>query len=140
VLTKNNIEDLVNIESLLAKYQDRIIYWKIYDIIGYSNRPFQSIKGNKIPKIKIKKIIDALGSKLGKNKIFYLSPNKRSGASLLINPDGEVVVPINKKNKTKDIILGNLLKDKVDKIFKNWNKIADYNKYVCHKCALKCIK
>ena len=138
VLTKNNLKDLVNIEYLLSKYRDRISYWKIYDIINYSNRTFQSVKSSKIPKTEIKKAIDVLGKKLGANKIFYLSPDNRSEASLLINPDGEAVVPINKKTKTKDFILGNLLKNKANEIFANWNDVADYDKYECHKCALRC--
>jgi len=140
VLTKENVEDLINIEDLLAEYQDKIAYWKIYNIIDYSDRSFQSMRGNNISDAKIKRVISKLGKKLGKNKIFYLSPNDRSEASLLINPDGEVVVPINKKSKTKDFVLGNLLKEKADKIFNNWSKAVDYNKYVCHKCALRCIK
>lgn len=139
MLTKNNVDDLINIESFLEKYKDRILYWKIYDIIIYPDRPFQSIKGNKISKTKIKKTIEVLGKKLGKNKIFYLSPTDRSEASLIINPDGEVLVPVNRKTKTKDFVLGNLLKNRVEEIFINWNKAADYNKYKCHKCALKCL-
>ena len=140
VLTKENVEDLIKIEDLLAEYQNRIAYWKIYKIIDYSDRSFQSMRGNNISDAKIKRVISKLGKKLGKNKILYLSPNDRSEASLLINPDGEVVVPINKKSKTKDFVLGNLLKEKADKIFNNWSKAVDYNKYVCHKCALRCIK
>lgn len=140
VITRDNIGDLANIENLLAKYQDRIVYWKIYDIINYSDRSFQSIKGHGIPKTRIKKAIDNLGKKLGKNKILYLSPDDRSEASLIINPDGEAIVPINKKTKTKDFILGNLLKDRTDKVFDNWSNVVDYNKYICHKCALRCIK
>jgi MoaA/NifB/PqqE/SkfB family radical SAM enzyme len=140
VITKNNIKDLVNIENLLAKYKDRILYWKIYDIINYPDRSFQLIKYHGILKAKIKKTINNLGGKLGKNKILYLSPDDRSEASLIINPDGEAVVPINKKTKTKDFVLGNLLKDRAGKIFNNWSRVSDYNKYMCHKCSLRCIK
>ncbi len=139
VLTKDNIDDLANMENLLAKYKDKVLYWKIYDIIDYSNRPFQSVKSNKIPKIKIKKIVNVLGKKLGKEKIFYLSPADRSEASFLINPNGEALIPVNKKTKTTDFILGNLSKNEVSQIFMNWNKATDYNKYKCHKCALKCL-
>ena len=139
VLTRNNIGDLINIENLLAKYRDKIAYWKIYNIVNYSDRLFQSLKGNNISETRIKKVINALGKKLGKKKVLYLSPNDRSEASLLINPDGEVIVPVNKKNKTKDFILGNLLKDNADIIFDKWGGVADYDKYVCHKCALKCV-
>lgn len=140
VITKNNIEDLANIENLLAKYQSRILYWKIYDIIDYYNASFQSMKNHGISKVKIKKIINKLGEKLTKKRILYLSPNDRSEASLIINPDGKVMIPVNKKTETKDFILGDLLKDKTDKIFNNWNNIVDYNKYICHKCALRCLK
>jgi len=140
VITKNNIGDLVNIENLLAKYKDRIVYWKIYDIINYSDRFFQSMKNHGILKAKTKKAINNLGKKLGKNKILYLSPDDRSEASLIINPDGGAVVPINKKTKTKDFILGNLLKDEIDKVFNNWSCVADYDKYACHKCALRCLR
>ena len=140
VLIKNNIEELANIESLLAEYQTRISYWKIYDIIDYPDRPFQSIKDSKIPKTKIKKIIDGLGKKLEKSKIFYLTKNDRSEASFIINPNGEALVPFNKKTKTKDFILGNFVEDTVDEIFKNWNQAADYSKYMCHECALKYLR
>lgn len=140
VLTKNNIGDLINIENLLAKYQDRIAYWKIYNIIDYSDRSFQSMKSNRISNARIKKVISKLGKKLEENKILYLSPNDRSEGSLLINPDGEAIVPVNKKTKTKDFVLGNLLEEKANEIFNNWSKVIDYNKYVCHKCALRCMK
>lgn len=140
VITKDNIEDLANIENLLAKYRDRIVYWKIYDIIDYSDRVFQSMKNQRISKTRIKKVIDNLGKKLGKNKILYLSPDDRSEASLIINPNGEAVVPINKKTKTRDFVLGNLLKDGADEVFDNWSNTVDYNKYICHKCALRCTK
>lgn len=139
VLTGNNIDDLVNIESLLAKYQDKTLYWKIYDIIDYPDRLSQSIKNNTISEKKAKKVINTLGGKLDKNKIFYLSPKNRSRTSLIINPDGEAIVPIDKSTKTKDFVLGNFLKDGADKIFDNWSKAVDYNKYVCHKCALRCM-
>ncbi|MCX6813675.1 MAG: radical SAM protein [Candidatus Azambacteria bacterium] len=139
VITKNNIEDLANIENLLAKYRNRIIFWKIYDIINYPDRPFQSMKRHGISKIIIKEIINNLGKKLGKRKILYLSSSDRSGASFLINPDGGAIAPINNKAKTKDAPSGNLLKGETNEIFRNWNKIVDYNKYTCHKCALKCI-
>lgn len=140
VITKNNIEDLASIENLLAKYRDRILYWKIYEIIDYPGRPFQSIKYGMIPIARVKKAIGGLGKKLGKNKILYLSSKDRSGASFLINPNGEVVVPIDNKTKTKDIILGNLLENKMAGIFANWGRVVNRQKYLCHKCALKCIR
>lgn len=140
VMTPNNIGDLANIENLLAKYRDRIIYWKIYEFINYPNRLFQSVKYHRISKIRIKRIINNLGKKLGKRKILYLSAKDRSEASFIINSNGEAIIPIDNEGKTKDIVLGNFLEDKASEIFSNWNKVVDYNKYMCHRCALKCIK
>jgi len=140
VLTKKNIDNLANIEILLAEYKDKIVYWKIYDIVDYSDRQFQSIKDNKISKIEIKKTVKALGKKIGRDKIFYLSPDDRSEASLIINPNGEVLVPINKKTKTKDFILGNLVENEANEMFERWSQLVDYDKYRCHKCALRCVR
>lgn len=140
VLTEKNIEDLVNIENLLAQYQDKVLYWKIYEIIDYPGRPFQSIKHSMLTRVRVKKAIGGLGKKLGKSKILYLSSEDRSEASFIINPNGDVIVPIDNEKKTNDIILGNLLKDKSDEIFVKWSEIIDYQKYLCHKCALKCMR
>ena len=140
VMTKSNIEDLINIENFLTKYRKRIIYWKIYEIIIYSREAFQSLKNQRISKTKTREIINNLGKKLGKDKIIYSSSNDRGGASFLINPNGDAIVPIQNKNETKDVVLGNLLKNKLSEIFANWNKIIDYQKYLCHKCALKCLR
>ena len=116
-------------------------YWKIYSIIDYpDDRPFQSLKNCGVSKIRVKKIINNLGKKLGKRKILYLSAEDRSGASFIINSNGGAIVPINSGGKTKDINLGNFLKDEANKIFSNWNMVVNYNKYACHQCALKCIK
>lgn len=140
VITRKNINDLKNIECLLAKYQNRIIYWKIYELIDYCNRSFQSMKNCDAVALKINNEVKKLGKKLGKDKIFFLSSKKRSGASFLINPDGSAIAPLESRGKTKDIFLGNLLSDNFDKILKKWNNVIDYNynKYDCHKCALKC--
>jgi hypothetical protein len=93
-----------------------------------------------VSKEKINKTIKSLGKIIGKDRVFYLSSKDRSGASLLINSNGDVVAPIQSENKTKDITLGNLLNDEVGVIFKKWNKVVDYKKYECHKCALRCLK
>ncbi len=140
VITENNIKDLGNVENLLAKYWDRIIYWKIYEIINYPNGPFQSKKGPVISGTRVRRAISGLGKKLGKDKVLYSSSEDRSGASFIINPNGEVIVPIDNKTKTKDVILGNLLKGKSGEIFANWGKVVNRQKYLCHKCALKCIR
>lgn len=140
VLTRNNIGDLVNIENLLATYRDRVLYWKLYEIIDYPDRSLQSIKRSMIPEARVKRAIGGLGKKLGKSKILFSSSKDRSGASFIINPDGEVIVPIDNEKKTKDIVLGNLLRDRGSEIFAKWGKIVNRQKYLCHKCALKCMK
>lgn len=97
VLTKENIDDLSNIEELLSQYKERIVYWKIYNMINYSDRSFQSMKSNNISAARIKRIISSLGDRIGKDKVFYLSPKDRSEASFIINSDGEAVVPIQRQ-------------------------------------------
>jgi MoaA/NifB/PqqE/SkfB family radical SAM enzyme len=141
VVTKNNILDITNIENLLVKYKNKITYWKLYELIKYYNRPFQKIK-HTIPLKIIRHIIKNIGKKLGRNKTFYLTSKDRSETSFIINPNGDAVVPQREKDKTYDILLGNILSDDIKKIFEKWNNLIDYNKYKCHKCALKngCIK
>ena len=136
VVTQKNILDIANIENLLFKYRNKIIYWKLYEFIKYHNKPFQMIKRTVFPKL-IRRTIKNIGKKLGRNKTFYLTSKDRSEASLIINPDGDAIIPQRKKDKTYDILLGNVLFDNVKKIFEKWNNLIDYNKYKCHKCALK---
>jgi len=140
VINKNNFSDVLNIGKLLVKYKDRVVLWKLYEVIKYvDDRPFQNIKGNQnFPSKIVKAQIKKLEKIFGENKIFYLSAKDRSAASFLINPDGNVLLPKKFKDKTRDILLGNLLRDKPINIFKKWGNMIDYNKYQCHKCALKC--
>jgi len=136
VVTQKNILDIANIENLLIKYRNRIIYWKLYEFIKYHNKPFQTIKHTISSKL-IRRTIKNIGKKLGRNKTFYLTPKDRSEASLIINPNGDAIVPKRRKDKTYDVVLGNVLFDDTKKIFEKWNNLIDYNKYKCHNCALK---
>ena len=120
----------------MIRYKDRIIYWKLYEFIKYHNKPFQKIKHAVSTEV-VKRIIKGIGKKLGRNKVFYLTSANRSEASFLINPNGDAIVPQKKKDKTHDIVLGNILFDDVKNIFKKWNNLIDYHKYQCHECALK---
>lgn len=136
VLTHSNVSDIKNIEKLLTPFKDTIIYWKIYEIINYKNRPFQTVKNGVITQ-RAKRAIKNLGKRLGRNKIFYSTSQDRSGASLLINPNGDAIIPVKRKGKTEDLILGNYLIDSYEKIFRRWNELVNFKTYQCHLCALK---
>lgn len=140
VLNEKNVLDLENIENLLAPYQNQIIYWKIYEIIKYQNRPFQAMKKGISQKSFNWEKIKNLGKKLDHQKIFYVTSGTRSEASLLINPNGDAIIPQQLNNITHDIVIGNFLFDDAKEIFKKWANLINFHKYQCHKCALKCIR
>lgn len=142
VATRNNINDLLNIEKFLLPYKERILYWKIYEMIEYNDRPRQKLDNFKVNEKTVKKIIKTVGRLIGKDKTLYLSSKDRSKASFLINPDGDVIIPIEKKGRTEDLRLGNFLTDDAQDIFLKWAKKIgfDHKKYQCHKCALRCLK
>lgn len=136
VLTQDNVNDLANIENLLAEFKDRIAYWKVYEIINYFEAPFQSLDQiNGVPEFN--KELKKVGEKIGRDKFFYSSSTDRSGASFLINPDGNAIAPVKTNGKTQDIILGNVLNDDLMDIYKRWGEHIDFEKYQCHQCALK---
>lgn len=136
VLTQDNVDDLNNIESLLANYKNRIAYWKVYEVINYFKAPFQSLNQMKDTSESDKELKN-VGEKIGLDKFFYSSSIDRSGASFLINPDGNAIVPIETNRKTQDVILGNILNNDIINIYKKWGEHIDFEKYQCHQCALK---
>ncbi len=138
VLNEKNILDLKNIENLLAPYQNQIIYWKIYEIIKYQNRPFQKTKKTISQKLLNREKIRNLVKKID-YKFFYITSSDRSEASLLINPNGDAIIPQQLNSVTQDVLIGNFLFDDTKEIFKNWANLINFHKYQCHKCALKCI-
>lgn len=137
VLTNKNYNEIEKIERFLLRFKDRLIFWKIYELIDYRGR-----KNQKITHLKtdvVGKDLKNIGNLLGKNKVFYRPAMKRNRVYFLINSDGDVIVPRESKGKTEDLIIGNMLNDDYEKILSRWRKETNLKEYRCHLCALKFI-
>lgn len=135
VLTSKNRYDMEKIESFLSRFKERVIYWKIYELVDYKGRKRQKLRNLRISVRK--KDFENLGRFLGKDKVFYLPAMKRCRSYFLINPNGDVVIPSMGKKKTEDLIIGNLLKGGCEEILHKWRKDTNLEEYRCHLCALK---
>ena len=135
VLTSKNRNDMEKIERVLSRFKERVIYWKIYEIVDYKGREHQKTRNLRISAREMD--LRNLGRFLGKDKIFYLPAMKRCRSYFLINPNGDVVVPRKRGKKTEDLIIGNLLKDDYKEILGRWRKETDLREYRRHLCALK---
>jgi MoaA/NifB/PqqE/SkfB family radical SAM enzyme len=137
VLTNKNYKEMEKIERFLFSFKDRLIFWKIYELIDYSGR-----KNQKITNIKtdvVGKGLKNLGNFLGKNKVFYRPALERSRVYFLLNSDGDVIVPREKDGKFEDLIIGNMLSDHHEKILSRWREETNIKEYRRHLCALKFI-
>jgi len=135
VLTRKNRGEMEKIEKFLSSFKDRVVYWKIYEIVEYNDRKHQSVKN-------LRTSIDEgfikhLGKFLGKDRVFYLPALKRQRSYFLINPNGDVIIPRERESKTEDMIIGNILRDDYKKILSKWREETNLKDYKCHLCALK---
>jgi len=135
VLTNKNYNEMEKIERFLSRFKERVIYWKIYEIVDYNGRKHQKTRNLRISVNK--KDLENVGKLLGKDKVFYLPAMKRCRSYFLINPNGDVIIPREKGRKTEDLVIGNLLKDDFKKILYKWRNETNIRKYRCHLCALK---
>jgi len=137
VLTNKNYNEIEKIERFLLRFKDRLIFWKIYELIDYRGRKNQKITNLKTDVVG--KDLKNIGNLLGKNKVFYRPALKRNRVYFLINSDGDVIVPRESKGKTEDLIIGNMLNDDYEKILSRWREETNLKEYRCHLCALKFI-
>jgi MoaA/NifB/PqqE/SkfB family radical SAM enzyme len=131
VLTNKNRGELGKIEEFLSSIKERLVYWKIYEIVDYKDRKHQEINGLRTSSQRIN-VLNILN-----DKTFFLTAEDRSGSCLLLNPNGDMIVPKKKGRKTEDIIIGNALDDEHKEILSNWRRETDIEKYNCHLCALR---
>lgn len=131
VLTKLNFQDLQNIEKLLSRYKNKIVYWKIYDLVLYDDRKIQKMKKASELELdkKEKESINELGNYLGKDKIIFDGILSRCRSYLHINPNADVTIPIFKNNQTSDLYIGNFATDTTQTILDNWRKEVDILEY-----------
>lgn len=124
VITNMNYSELDQIEQLLAPYREKIIFWKLYELIGYQrNKDFIS-KLSTIP-------IDTteLGDLIGKEKIINDTLEKRDRSYFFIKPNGDVFVPCLMRNCSEEKIIGNIVSDGIESIVNRFNKIVSTEGY-----------
>jgi MoaA/NifB/PqqE/SkfB family radical SAM enzyme len=140
VLLDQSIGDLVKIEKLLSKFKDRIIYWKIYEYIPYSNKEMKTIENNqqKFRELSSLSKKNGLGALIGNDKIIFDSFEERMHSYFLINPLGSVFLPSIVEGKPHEKLLGNLLDDNFEKVIESWKKSVDMIGYTsCKRCIFR---
>ncbi|WP_026883343.1 radical SAM protein [Clostridium akagii] len=136
VVTETNFRDLGNIEILLSKYKDSIIYWKLYEYIVYFPEK-QNTTIRVKDKDKVLSIVDNLGKYLDKTSIIYDTLEKRNNSYFLIKPNGDVFVPILNNDATNENVIGNVLYEP-EKVVEKWQNTIDPEGYTCsHRCIYR---
>jgi len=134
VVLDENVEELINIEKMLAQFKDKIIYWKIYEYISYSNK---DMKENNFNVFEQAQKIN-LGKYLNRDKIIFDSASTRSRSYFLVKPTGDVFVPLSSSKQSTEQNLGNILFDDELKILNNWNSFIVGKKYQhCSRCIFR---
>ena len=140
VLHSQGIVDLLNIEKLLHPFMDKIVYWKIYEYIPYSNKEMGDINNsherfNHLSDICWEK---GLGDLIGPDKIIFDSFQNRRHSYFLINPTGLVFLPSDKNGRPYEKILGSLLDDDFQKVVSSWGENVDLEGYTtCKRCIFR---
>lgn len=140
VLHSQNIDDLLNIEKILHKYKDKVIYWKIYEYISYSNKEMGSITNsherfNSLSEMYRDK---GLGDLIGSDKIIFDSFQDRKHSYFLINSTGSVFLPSEIDGRPYEKKLGNLLDDDFHKVVDSWKENVDCEGYTsCKRCVFR---
>jgi len=119
VVTAQNYLNLASVEHILHPFEDRIILWKLYELIKYpqkgQNNEFEIGK-----KVFDKYCMPKLGRRFDKNKIVFDTLKKRNKSYFLMKPNGDVFVPLLGLHPT-EFCVGNLLTEP-QKTKENWNK------------------
>ena len=125
VLTKYNVDDLERIASLIAPYEEKILYWKIYELIGY-DRNCTNVYGLK-PVSKIN--INNLSKHFNPSKIVNDNIEKRTRSYFFIKPNGDVFIPILKTDLSEELVVGNIIRDEIDEIISRFNNEVLWDGY-----------
>lgn len=123
VVTKKNIGDLEGIGQILLNYKPDI--WKIYQLIPTNKGVDEklSISQNRFEGV-ARKTIFRFSEKLN---IIISARNDRASAYFMLNPDGTVIMPIEKRGEYKEETIGNIFnKD----IIKRWIKYIHESRYM----------
>lgn len=127
VLNRNNKSELGDIEKMLGPYQDRIVFWKIYELVIYLRNRTTAFP------LQTKYLVNdnTLGSYINSKKIVFDTVEERNRSYFFLKPNGDVFVPILNHNDSVEMPLGNLLQDDVETIKRLFYQLvnhAGYNK------------
>ena len=123
VLYNQGYEDLKIIARYIRQYP--ISVWKIFEYIHRIgiNPPMHNQKLNEIEKTQLRKII-------GKIRLSYEDINNKNARYFMVNPDGQIVMPINiTQNIYNDLSIGSIFDSTltIEKIWRDKLNQCNYN-------------
>lgn len=112
VLNIRNKNELRDIEMFLSPFQEKILFWKIYELITYSRNSVSSLP------LKTEYIADkdSFGNYVNREKIIFDTVEERDRSYFFLQPNGDVFVPILNRDNSVEMPLGNLLQNDVKTI------------------------
>jgi MoaA/NifB/PqqE/SkfB family radical SAM enzyme len=119
IVSAQNYLSLESIEHILYPFEDRIVLWKLYELINYPQKG-QNNKFKIRKKVFDKYCMPKLGKRLDKNKILFDTLKRRNRSYFLMKPNGDVFVPLLGLHP-REFCVGNLLAEP-QKTKENWNR------------------
>lgn len=123
----SNAENLNLIKILLQNFN--IDRWKIYEYLPEGDFGKKNINSLLCKNNDFEKIIREIDSENTKFKIIHLSRAQRVQSHFLIQPNSNVVIPIDNGETIEEKHLGNILTDPINKIIKNWSENVNITNY-----------
>lgn len=136
VLTKYNA-DINHYEKMFSVLKDYPIdLWKIYEVIpearGNANYLKLKIEQNDLEKFKID--FEKFRLRVFKKSSFSVELHNRASrdsAYFIIEPNGSVIVPIEKnENYVEELFIGNLIYDNISDVISNWKNAHNRENYI----------
>lgn len=133
------VNDLMDIETILSEYKDRIAYWKIYEYIAYSNKEMNTLQvsSNRFSVISKQAKSLGLGNLIGSSKIIFDSKEMRNRSYFLVRPNGTAFVPLIEEDQSLELELGNFINEG-EEIISRWRNIVKMENYTnCIRCIFR---
>lgn len=119
----------VQMANLLEPFASVISAWKIYELMEYEFQP--ELRARIRPKHGDfeREMVGLLTATSFSSKIIPSPASGRDRAYFMVNPLGQLVLPIETDGVTKETILGNFVDDHLHALIKKWERDIDLNKY-----------
>lgn len=122
---------LENIAKIIQKYPF-IKTWRVYEYIpinrGKKNESL--LKLNSLDISTVKSTIDVLKSELPNVGVEFITRDIRDAAYFIIQPDGSVIVPMEKGNRSLEVTIGNLCAQDIECIYQKWFSLSRNKEYI----------